>query len=80
MRCLNCKTTIIEKGVQMEDGSFWLKPDESKKIQGDGSRSFVRCPNCQAKNYLEAWPESKKVGCKNISVLMNSINQHITMA
>ena len=22
----------------------------------------------------------KKVGCKNISVLMNSINQHITMA
>jgi hypothetical protein len=54
MRCLNCKTTIIEKGVQMEDGSFWLKPGESKKIQGDGSRSFVRCPNCQAKNYLEA--------------------------
>ena len=62
MKCLKCGTIILENGLQIEDGSFCLEPGESKKIEGEGSKSFVRCTECQAKNYLELWPESKKGG------------------
>lgn len=62
MKCLNCQTVILKKGLQQKHGSFCLEPGEPTKIEGDGSKSFVRCPKCQAKNYLDSWPESKRGG------------------
>lgn len=62
MKCLNCGTTIIKKGKQNESGGFCFHPSEPNKIEGDGPRSFVRCPQCQAKNYFDAWPLSKEGG------------------
>lgn len=59
MKCLNCGTVILKKGLQLEDGSFCLDPEQPNKIDGEGSKSFVRCHGCKAKNYLEAWPENK---------------------
>jgi predicted phosphodiesterase len=53
---------ILEKGAQNESGGFCLNPGEPKKIEGEGSRSFVRCHQCQAKNYIDSWPESKSGG------------------
>jgi DNA-directed RNA polymerase subunit RPC12/RpoP len=62
MKCLNCGTTILEMSTLNEDGGFSLIPGEPKKIEGDGLREFVRCPKCQAKNYFDSWPESKRGG------------------
>jgi Zn finger protein HypA/HybF involved in hydrogenase expression len=62
MKCLNCGTIILKKGAQHEDGGFSLYPGESQKIEGEEERSFVRCPQCHAKNYFDSWPESKRGG------------------
>ena len=62
MKCLNCSTTILKKGAQHENGGFSLHPGESNKIEGEGERAFVRCQQCKAKNYIDAWPKSKKGG------------------
>ena len=52
MNCLNCNTVIVEIGTLIENGTGLLAPSEPKKIEREGKRRFVRCPNCKAKNYL----------------------------
>jgi DNA-directed RNA polymerase subunit RPC12/RpoP len=60
MKCLKCQKTIMKAGFQEPDGSYWLEPGESQKIEGDSSTSFILCPHCGAKNILGILPKTGK--------------------
>ena len=52
MKCLKCDKRIVELGLQLKDGSFYIKPGSEFVVEYEGENSFVTCPHCKAKNIL----------------------------
>ena len=59
MKCLNCGKRVMELGLQLEDGSYCIKPGTSKPIEHEDDDEFIRCPHCNAKNILGVIPSDK---------------------
>ena len=55
MKCINCKS-VMELGLQHEDGSYSIEPGSSQQIEHEGGDVFIRCPHCNEKNILIATP------------------------
>ena len=56
MRCLKCNERVIEPGMQLENGSFCLKPGNKLETLREGKNEFVVCHHCGAKNFLVSEP------------------------